>query len=137
MQEDRRALAVMSYGQCIWFCDIWHVLVITGKSLCGSAIFMIYQTLEFHNILLTVLKPMVFQEIMSCNDSARYTILLFTLRHDLGVFHLRILTRRLPDSCWRQAQFFQSMYCSMELERIMLPVYIPEPELSEDLASWG
>ncbi|GKE97556.1 hypothetical protein Tco_0020907 [Tanacetum coccineum] len=27
-------------------------------------------------------------------------ILLFTLRHDLGVFHLRILTRRLSDSCW-------------------------------------
>ncbi|GKF39231.1 hypothetical protein Tco_0119292, partial [Tanacetum coccineum] len=40
----------------------------------------------------------------------RLPIRLFTLRHDLGVFHLRILTRRLPNSC-----------------------YISEPERPEDL----
>ncbi|GJY12032.1 hypothetical protein Tco_0381341 [Tanacetum coccineum] len=37
-------------------------------------------------------------------------IRLFTLRHDLRVFHLRILTRRLPDSCWSRHHILQSMY---------------------------
>ncbi|GKG15913.1 hypothetical protein Tco_0358236, partial [Tanacetum coccineum] len=46
-------------------------------------------------------------------------ILLFTLRHDHGVSHMRILTRRLPDSY-------------MELED-HVPVYIPEPEHPKDL----
>ncbi|GJY40604.1 putative reverse transcriptase domain-containing protein [Tanacetum coccineum] len=44
-------------------------------------------------------------------------------QYDLGVFHLRILTRRLPDSCLPDP---------MELED-HVPVYILEPEHPEDL----
>ncbi|GKC07300.1 hypothetical protein Tco_0998910 [Tanacetum coccineum] len=58
-------------------------------------------------------------------------ILLFTLRHDHGVSHLRILTRRLPDSYWstRSPEYVPD---PMELED-HVPVYILEPEHPEDL----
>ncbi|GJW88141.1 putative reverse transcriptase domain-containing protein [Tanacetum coccineum] len=42
------------------------------------------------------------------SDSA-VTILLFTLRYDNDVSHLRILTRRLPDSCWSRHHVLQDL----------------------------
>ncbi|GKG29502.1 hypothetical protein Tco_0416867, partial [Tanacetum coccineum] len=55
-------------------------------------------------------------------------ILLFTLRHDHGVSHLRILTRRLPDSCWSSAPRSPEY-----VPEDHVPVYISEPEHPEDL----
>ncbi|GJY37297.1 putative reverse transcriptase domain-containing protein [Tanacetum coccineum] len=54
-------------------------------------------------------------------------ILLFTLRHDLGVFHRGILTGA-PRHCWSRPPRSQSMYAEDHV-----PVYIPEPEHPEDL----
>ncbi|GJV53492.1 hypothetical protein Tco_1449233 [Tanacetum coccineum] len=60
-------------------------------------------------------------------------ILLFTLRHDHGVSHLRILTRRLPRTVVEQPHVPPEYVPDpMELED-HVPVYIPEPEHPEDL----
>ncbi|GJX77820.1 hypothetical protein Tco_0324631 [Tanacetum coccineum] len=60
---------------------------------------------------------------------------MFTLRHDLEVFHLRILTSRLARQLFEQAPTF--LHTSMVPDPIELedhvPVYIPEPEHPEDL----
>ncbi|GKF35102.1 hypothetical protein Tco_0108302, partial [Tanacetum coccineum] len=70
---------------------------------------------------------------LSCQLILPLHIRLFTLRLDLGVFHLRILTRRLPNSCWsRHHRSSEYIPDPMELED-HVPVYILEPEHPEDL----
>ncbi|GKC64897.1 hypothetical protein Tco_1097495 [Tanacetum coccineum] len=54
---------------------------------------------------------------MSVDSVVTYTM--FTLRHDHGVSHLRILTRRLPDSYWSRHHVLQSMYLILWSWRIM------------------
>ncbi|GJY17924.1 hypothetical protein Tco_0389415 [Tanacetum coccineum] len=94
---------------------IFGLSVLEGKS-CGHAYYNLL-TYEFTNIFVDVLKK-CFQVVnrhevpgIHCShvsDSA-VTILLFTLRYDNDVSHLRILTRRLPDSCWSRHHVLQDL----------------------------
>ncbi|GKF87656.1 hypothetical protein Tco_0258533, partial [Tanacetum coccineum] len=67
-------------------------------------------------------------------------ILMFTLRHDLGVFHLRILTRRLPDSYYMPAEdeapieAYTTEVASAPPPPSFLPLLIRPPRTREAIA---
>nr|GFD22164.1 hypothetical protein [Tanacetum cinerariifolium] len=59
----------------------------------------------------------------SCQLIPLLPILSFTLRHDLGVFHLRILTRRLLSSC-------SSRHHILQRTQPLLPIPLSTPSTS-------